>query len=74
MKIISLKWSVCFGPGLSPYILYLTALLLPKYGETLKSILEDPDIPECAWDVRNDADALWALYKSVSLTLLIFIS
>ena len=31
-------------------------------GKTLKSILEDPDIPKCAWDVRNDADALWALY------------
>lgn len=55
--------SVCFGPGLSPYILYLTALLPPKYGETLKSILEDPGIPKCALDVRNDADALWALYN-----------
>ena len=31
-------------------------------GKTLKSILEDPDIPKCAWDVRNDADPLWALY------------
>jgi len=31
-------------------------------GNTLKSILEDLDIPKCAWDVRNDADALWALY------------
>ena len=31
-------------------------------GKTLKSILEDPDIPKYAWDVRNDADALWALY------------
>lgn len=31
-------------------------------GKTLKSILEDPNIPKCAWDVRNDADALWALY------------
>jgi exonuclease 3'-5' domain-containing protein 1 len=31
-------------------------------GKTLKSILEDPDVPKCAWDVRNDADALWALY------------
>ena len=29
-------------------------------GKTLKSIFEDPDIPKCAWDVRNDADALWA--------------
>ena len=33
-----------------------------KNGKTLKSILEDPDIPKCAWGVRNDADALWALY------------
>jgi exonuclease 3'-5' domain-containing protein 1 len=31
-------------------------------GKTFKSILEDPDIAKCAWDVRNDADALWALY------------
>jgi len=31
-------------------------------GKTLKSILEDTDIPKCTWDVRNDADALWALY------------
>jgi exonuclease 3'-5' domain-containing protein 1 len=31
-------------------------------GKTLKSIFEDPDIPKCLWDVRNDADALWALY------------
>jgi exonuclease 3'-5' domain-containing protein 1 len=31
-------------------------------GKNLKSIFEDPDIPKCAWDVRNDADALWALY------------
>jgi len=31
-------------------------------GKTLKSIFEDADIPKCAWDVRNDADALWALY------------
>ena len=32
-------------------------------GKTLKSILEDPNISKCAWDVRNDADALWALYQ-----------
>jgi exonuclease 3'-5' domain-containing protein 1 len=31
-------------------------------GKTLKSIFEDADIPKCVWDVRNDADALWALY------------
>ena len=36
-------------------------------GKTLKSILEDPDIPKCAWDVRNDADALWLCTMSVSL-------
>ncbi|OIW32663.1 hypothetical protein CONLIGDRAFT_699551 [Coniochaeta ligniaria NRRL 30616] len=29
---------------------------------TLKSILEDPTIPKYFWDVRNDADALKALY------------
>jgi len=33
-----------------------------KHGKTLKSILEDPIISKFAWDVRNDADALWALY------------
>ena len=33
-----------------------------KDGRTLKSIFEDPDIPKCAWDVRNDADALWSLF------------
>ena len=27
-------------------------------GKTLKSILEDPDIPKCLWDVLNDVDAL----------------
>jgi exonuclease 3'-5' domain-containing protein 1 len=32
-------------------------------GKTLKSILEDPNIPKFLWDVRNDADALWALYR-----------
>ncbi|KAJ9138209.1 3-5 exonuclease [Pleurostoma richardsiae] len=32
-------------------------------GRSLKSILEDPDIPKYIWDVRNDADALWALYQ-----------
>jgi exonuclease 3'-5' domain-containing protein 1 len=31
-------------------------------GKTLKSIFKDPDIPKCLWNVRNDADALWALY------------
>lgn len=33
-------------------------------GKTLKSIFEDPDIPKCAWDVRNDADALLTLYHA----------
>jgi exonuclease 3'-5' domain-containing protein 1 len=32
-------------------------------GKTLKSILESPSITKCFWDVRNDADALWALYQ-----------
>jgi len=36
-------------------------------GKNLKSIFKDPDIPTCAWDVWNDADALWALYH-VGLT------
>jgi exonuclease 3'-5' domain-containing protein 1 len=29
---------------------------------TLRSVLQDPAIPKCFWDVRNDADALKALY------------
>ncbi|KAI2616697.1 ribonuclease H-like domain-containing protein [Hypomontagnella submonticulosa] len=33
-----------------------------KDGKSLKSIFEDPQIPKCLWDVRNDADALWAHY------------
>ena len=32
-------------------------------GKTLKFILENADIPKCTWDVRNDGDALWALYQ-----------
>ncbi|KAF5973735.1 hypothetical protein FBULB1_8119 [Fusarium bulbicola] len=32
-------------------------------GKTLKAMLEDPLISKCLWDVRNDADALWAHYK-----------
>ena len=31
-------------------------------GKTLKSIFEDASIAKRIWDVRNDADALWALY------------
>ncbi|KAK3342343.1 ribonuclease H-like domain-containing protein [Neurospora tetraspora] len=30
---------------------------------TLKAILEDPHTSKCFWDVRNDADALWAHHK-----------
>ncbi|KAF5700042.1 3' 5' exonuclease [Fusarium mundagurra] len=33
------------------------------FGNTLKAILENPLMPKCLWDVRNDADALWAHYK-----------
>lgn len=32
-------------------------------GQTLKAILEDPHTPKYVWDIRNDADALWAHYK-----------
>ncbi|KAH9896369.1 ribonuclease H-like domain-containing protein [Xylariomycetidae sp. FL2044] len=32
-------------------------------GKTLKSILEDPNTPKYLWDLRNDADALWAHYQ-----------
>jgi exonuclease 3'-5' domain-containing protein 1 len=31
-------------------------------GKSLKSILENRNIPKYLWDLRNDADALWALY------------
>ncbi|KAK3989363.1 ribonuclease H-like domain-containing protein [Cladorrhinum sp. PSN332] len=31
--------------------------------KSLKSIFEDPTVPKCLWDVRNDADALLALYN-----------
>jgi exonuclease 3'-5' domain-containing protein 1 len=33
-------------------------------GKTLKTVLEDPHISKCLWDVRNDADALCAHYKA----------
>ncbi|CZR44199.1 uncharacterized protein FPRO_13978 [Fusarium proliferatum ET1] len=33
------------------------------HGKTLRTVLEDPLISKCLWDVRNDADALWAHYK-----------
>lgn len=32
-------------------------------GKTLKAIFEDAHVSKCFWDVRNDADALWAHYK-----------
>lgn len=32
-------------------------------GKTLKRILEDTNIRKYFWDVRNDADALWAHYQ-----------
>ncbi|KAK7697546.1 hypothetical protein SLS64_013428 [Diaporthe eres] len=32
-------------------------------GTSLKSILENPDIPKSVWDVRNGADALWAHFR-----------
>ncbi|KAK3947453.1 hypothetical protein QBC32DRAFT_247697 [Pseudoneurospora amorphoporcata] len=32
-------------------------------GNTLKAILEDPHTSKCFWDVRDDADALWAYHK-----------
>ena len=31
-------------------------------GKSAFTTASNPDIPKCAWDVRNDADALWALY------------
>lgn len=41
-----------------------TAFTTPSNNaKTLKSILEDLNIPKCIWDVRNDADALWAHYN-----------
>lgn len=38
-----------------------------KDNKTLKSLFEDQNITKYLWDVRNDADALWALYQ-VSLS------
>ncbi|KAL0932404.1 uncharacterized protein CTRU02_213357 [Colletotrichum truncatum] len=32
-------------------------------GKSFKAIFEDSKVKKCFWDVRNDADALWALYK-----------
>jgi exonuclease 3'-5' domain-containing protein 1 len=31
-------------------------------GRTLQDVFEDPSLPKLLWDVRNDADALWAHY------------
>lgn len=41
----------------------LAFMTTSKDGKSLKSIFEDPGIQKCFWDVRNDADALWAHYK-----------
>lgn len=35
----------------------------PDDGRSLKSIFEDGDVRKCFWDVRNSADALWALHQ-----------
>ncbi|KAI0471684.1 ribonuclease H-like domain-containing protein [Xylariaceae sp. FL0804] len=35
---------------------------IDKNGKSLKKIFEDPGITKYFWDVRNDADALWAHY------------
>lgn len=32
-------------------------------GITLRSTLKDPEMPKYVWDVRNDADALWAHFR-----------
>lgn len=32
-------------------------------GDSLKSMLENPGIAKCMWDVRNNADALWAHFR-----------
>lgn len=41
----------------------LVFITTSRSSKTLKSILEDPSVSKCLWDVRNDADALWVLYK-----------
>lgn len=42
---------------------YVAFTTTAESGTTLKSVLEDPTITKCFWDVRNDADALWAHYE-----------
>lgn len=32
-------------------------------GKSLKSMLEDPGVAKCMWDVRNTADTLWAHFR-----------
>lgn len=32
-------------------------------GKILKSGLQDPNVPKCPWDVKNEANALWVPYK-----------
>ncbi|KAF4984067.1 hypothetical protein FZEAL_680 [Fusarium zealandicum] len=38
------------------------SIIDPLTGSSLKSILEDASVPKYFWDVRNDSDAIWALY------------
>ncbi|KAK4222895.1 ribonuclease H-like domain-containing protein, partial [Podospora fimiseda] len=59
IDILALGASEVFLTGASAFT--ITPQNNPK--KSLKSILEDKNIPKCLWDVRNDADALWALYK-----------
>ena len=44
-------------------IAFTTISSVGKEGKSLKSIFEDPDITKFFWDVRNDADALWAHHR-----------
>lgn len=42
---------------------YVAFTTVSDSGTTLKSVLEDPTITKCFWDVRNDADALWSHFE-----------
>lgn len=42
---------------------YAAFTTISDSGQTLKAILEDVSMTKCFWDVRNDADALWAQYE-----------
>jgi exonuclease 3'-5' domain-containing protein 1 len=46
-----------------------TFTIASSSGMTLKAILGDPDIPKSFWDIRNDADALWAHYNAHLLNI-----